>query len=78
MPPHAVKHLSCLASLSLPLIEREISSPLTGLEGELGGIKSAARERLKLQSLDTHCGLMRSRDPYFDCPAPAAHEHASE
>ena len=24
-----------------------------------------------------HCGLTRSKDPYFDCPAPAAHRHGS-
>ena len=24
-----------------------------------------------------HCGLTRRKDPYFDCPAPAAHKHAS-
>ena len=24
-----------------------------------------------------HCGLMYGQDPYFDCPAPAAHKHGS-
>jgi hypothetical protein len=78
MPPNAAKRLSPLDNALFhdwkELCRKEAqSTPLT--KKTIEGVMSAAWEKLKAGPHYLHCGLTRSKDPYFDCPAPAKHKH---
>jgi hypothetical protein len=78
MPPNAAKRLSPLDNALFhdwkELCRKEAqSTPLT--KKTIEGVMSAAWEKMKAGPHYLHCGLTRSKDPYFDCPAPAKHKH---
>ena len=80
MPPNAAKRLSPLDN-ALFHDWKEICrgqsqrSPLT--KKTIERVMSDAWEKMKPGPHYLHCGLTRSKDPYFDCPAPATHKHGS-
>ena len=78
MPPNAAKRLSPLDNALFhdwkELCRKEAqSTPLT--KKTIEGVMSAAWEKMNPGPHYLHCGLTRSKDPYFDCPAPAKHKH---
>ena len=80
MPPNAAKRLSPLDNALFhdwkeACRKESQRCPLT--KKSIEGVMSAAWEKMKPGPHYLHCGLTRSKDPYFDCPAPAAHKHAS-
>jgi hypothetical protein len=80
MPPNAAKRLSPLDNALFhdwkeACRKESQRCPLT--KKSIEGVMSAAWEKMKPGPHYLHCGLTRSKDPYFDCPAPAKHKHGS-
>lgn len=80
MPPQSAKRLSPLDnSLFHDWKERvRKHAPLTkqNIQRVMADSWNALPARL-LRSHYKHCGFMRGKDEYFDCPSPAAHRHNS-
>jgi hypothetical protein len=80
MPPQSAKRLSPLDnSLFRDWKERvRQHAPLTkqNIQRVMADAWNALPARL-LRSHYKHCGFMRGKDEYFDCPSPAAHRHGS-
>jgi hypothetical protein len=77
MPPNAAKRLSPLDNSLFHDWKEECRRHCPATAKTIERIMSDAWEKLKPGPHYLHCGLTRSKDVYFDCPAPAKHKHAS-
>jgi hypothetical protein len=79
MPPNAAKRLSPLDNSLFhdwkeavrqltPVTKRTIQRVMADAWNNISSRSVAAHYK--------HCGLLPSQDPYFDCPAPAIHQHS--
>lgn len=74
MPHYAAKRLSPLDNSIFHEWKEECRRHCPATKENIERIMSDAWERVSPKPHYKHCGLMRSRDPYFDCPSPAAHD----
>lgn len=77
MPPNAAKRLSPLDNSLFHDWKEECRKQCPATAKTIERIMSDAWEKMKPGPHYLNCGLTRSKDPYFDCPAPAAHKHDS-
>ena len=77
MPPNAAKRMSPLDNALFHDWKEECRSQCPMTARTIQRIMNDAWERMKPGPHYRHCGLTRSKDPYFDCPAPAVHRHVS-
>ncbi|MDR3390351.1 MAG: hypothetical protein P4L77_01335 [Sulfuriferula sp.] len=77
LPPNAAKRLSPLDNSLFHDWKEECRSHCPATARTIERIMSDAWEKMKPGPHYRHCGLTRSKDPYFDCPAPAMHRHGS-
>ena len=77
MPPNAAKRLSPLDNSLFHDWKEECRKHCPATAKTIVRIMSDAWEKMKPGPHYLNCGLTRSKDPYFDCPAPAAHKHGS-
>jgi hypothetical protein len=80
MPANAAKRLSPLDNSLFHDWKQRVrkQAPLT--QASISQVMADAWNGLPprlLRSHYRHCGLMRGQDPYFDCPTPSVHKHAS-
>lgn len=75
LPPNAAKRVSPLDNSLFHDWKQECRkhSPLTG--DNIQQVMNDAWEKMQPKQHYKHCGLTRSKDLYFDCPAPALHRH---
>lgn len=75
LPPNAAKRLSPLDN-SLFHDWKEVCRKHTPLTtNNIEQVMSDAWNKMKPEAHYKNCGLTRSKDVYFDCPAPAVHRH---
>lgn len=77
MPPNAAKRLSPLDNAMFHDWKEECRKHCPATAKTIERIMSDAWEKMKPGPHYLHCGLTRSKDLYFDCPAPAQHQHGS-
>ena len=77
LPPNAAKRVSPLDNALFHDWKQECRkhSPLTA--DNIEQVMNDAWEKMQPQPHYKHCRLTRSKDLYFDCPAPALHRHGS-
>lgn len=77
LPPNAAKRVSPLDNSLFHDWKQECrkASPLTA--DNIEQVMNDAWEKMQPQPHYKHCGLTRTKDLYFDCPAPALHRHGS-
>lgn len=75
LPPNAAKRVSPLDNSLFHDWKQECRkhSPLT--PDNIEQVMNDAWEKMNPTPHYKHCGLTRSKDLYFDCPAPALHQH---
>ena len=77
MPPNAAKRLSPLDNAMFHDWKEECRLHCPATAETIVRIMSDGWEKMKPGPHYLHCGLTRSKDPYFDCPEPHAHKHGS-
>jgi hypothetical protein len=77
MPPNAAKRLSPLDNALFHDWKEECRKHCPATARTIEQIMNDAWMKMKPGPHYLHCGLTRSKDLYFDCPAPAVHQHAS-
>jgi hypothetical protein len=77
MPPCAAKRMSPLDNALFHDWRQEIRKHCPITERTITQVMNDAWMKMKPHSHYKHCGLTRSKDPYFDCPASAIHRHGS-
>jgi hypothetical protein len=77
MPPNAAKRLSPLDNSIFHDWKEEVRKHCPATATNIQQLMNDALERITPAPHYKHCGLMRDRDVYFDCPAPALHRHSS-
>jgi hypothetical protein len=79
MPPiaNAAKRLSPLDNALFHDWKEEVRKHTPMTRTTIEQLMNDAWMKMKPGSHYRHCGLTRSRDPYFDCPAPTIHRHGS-
>lgn len=77
LPPNAAKRVSPLDNSLFHDWKQECRkhSPLT--PNNIEQIMNDAWEKMQPKQHYKHCGLTRTKEVYFDCPAPALHRHGS-
>jgi hypothetical protein len=75
LPPNAAKRLSPLDNSIFHDWKQEVRKHCPATARNVQQIMNDAWERVKPGPHYKHCGLTRSKQPYFDCPAPAIHAH---
>lgn len=75
MPPCASKRMSPLDNALFHDWRKEIRDHYPVTARTITQVMNDAWMKMKPQSHYKHCGLTRSKDPYFDCPAPHKHRH---
>ncbi len=75
LPPNAAKRVSPLDNALFHDWKQECRkhSPLTS--DNIQQVMNDAWEKMQPKQHYKHCGLTRSKNVYFDCPAPAEHQH---
>lgn len=77
LPPNAAKRLSPLDNSLFHDWKEECRKRTPATADNIEQIMNDAWEQMDPAPHYKHCGLTRSKDVYFDCPAPAIHRHAS-
>lgn len=77
LPPNAAKRMSPLDNSIFHDWKEEIRKHCPTTRDNIEQLMNDAWARMRPQQHYKHCGLTRGKDPYFDCPAPAAHQHGS-
>ena len=77
MPPYAAKRLSPLDNALFHDWKEEVRKHTPATKHNIEQLMNDAWAKMDPKQHYQHCGLTRSKDPYFDCPAPAAHRHGS-
>ena len=77
LPPNAAKRVSPLDNALFHDWKQECRkhSPLTA--DNIQQVMNDAWEKMQPKQHYKHCGLTRTKDLYFDCPAPALHQHGN-
>jgi len=75
MPPKAAKRLSPLDNALFHRWKEECRKHTPVTLRTIARVMSDAWDKMVAGPHYLHCGLMRSRDPYFDCPCPQEHKH---
>lgn len=77
MPPNAAKRLSPLDNSLFHDWKEEVRKGCPATRTNVARLMNNAWMKMDPKPHYKHCGLTRNTDPYFDCPAPAIHRHAS-
>jgi hypothetical protein len=77
MPPAAAKRLSPLDNALFHDWKEDCRKHTPATRRNIQQIMNDAWMKMNPKSHYKHCGLTTSKDPYFDCPAPKRHKHAS-
>jgi hypothetical protein len=77
MPPNAAKRLSPLDNAMFHDWKEECRLLCPATVRTIQRIMNDTWMKMKPEPHYKHCGLTRSKDLYFDCPAPAVHKHRS-
>jgi hypothetical protein len=77
LPPNAAKRLSPLDNSLFHDWKEECRKHCPATAKTIARVMSDAWNKMEPKQHYKHCGLTRSKDPYFDCPAPAVHRHGS-
>jgi hypothetical protein len=77
LPPNAAKRLSPLDNSIFHDWKEEIRGHCPATAANIKQLMNDAWMKVKPGPHYLHCGLTRSTDLYFDCPAPAKHKHGS-
>jgi hypothetical protein len=77
LPPNAAKRLSPLDNSLFHDWKEECRKHCPATAETIVRVMSDAWNKMEPKQQYKHCGLTRSKDPYFDCPAPAVHRHGS-
>jgi hypothetical protein len=75
MPPNAAKRLSPLDNALFHDWKQEVRNHCPITATTITQVMNDAWMKMKPQSHYKHCGLTRTKNPYFDCPAPHEHRH---
>jgi hypothetical protein len=80
MPPNAAKRMSPLDNALFHDWKEICRQHCPVTRRTIQRVMADAWNKLPARLLHSHykkCGLVRGQDPYFDCPDPAGHQHAS-
>ena len=77
MPPNAAKRMSPLDNSIFHDWKEEVRKHCPLTRNTIEQVMNDAWMKVKPLPHYKHCGLTRSKDPYFDCPEPALHRHGS-
>jgi hypothetical protein len=77
LPPNAAKRMSPLDNSIFHDWKEECRRHCPATPDNIEQIMNDAWVKVTPGPHYKHCGLMGYKDPYFDCPAPAQHKHAS-
>ena len=77
MPPNAAKRLSPLDNSLFHDWKEECRKHCPATARNIQRIMNDAWMCMDPKQHYRHCGLTTDKDPYFDCPAPALHQHDS-
>lgn len=77
LPTNAAKRISPLDNALFHDWKQECRKHCPATERTIQRIMSDAWNKMKPAPHYKNCGLTGSKDPYFDCPAPASHRHNS-
>jgi hypothetical protein len=75
MPPNAAKRISPLDNALFHDWKEECRKHCPATAENVKRIMSDAWNKMKPKQHYVHCGLTKSKDVYFDCPAPDVHQH---
>lgn len=75
MPPNAAKRLSPLDNSIFHDWKEKVRKHTLVTADTIEQVMNDAWEKMKPAPHYKHCGLTASKDVYFDCPAPAIHQH---
>lgn len=75
LPPNAAKRLSPLDHSLFHVWKEECRKHTPSTASTIQQVMSDAWNKMDPAPHYKHCGLTRSKDVYFDCPAPAVHRH---
>lgn len=77
LPPNTAKRLSPLDNALFHDWKQACRKRCPATARNIQQIMNDAWEEMRPGPHYLHCGLTRSKDPYFDCPAPWLHKHGS-
>lgn len=75
MPPNAAKRLSPLDNSLFHSFKEECRKKCPATKINIKRIMNDAWMKMKPHQHYVHCGITRTRKPYFDCPEPSSHHH---
>lgn len=78
LPPNAAKRMSPLDNSLFHDWKEECRKHCPATARNIEQIMNDAWMKMNPGLHYVHCGLTRSKDPYFDCPCPSQHRHGTQ